>query len=278
MEEVIYKRFPAFDKEWQSALEVKIANIENQTFHSEDFPILAKQIFSCIDLTSLNDSDTIESIHQFSKKARVGSHQVAAVCVYPKFLPAVSCLREQGIRLATVVNFPEGLCDSGRTCEEIQFALSSGADEIDLVFPYKDYLSGRLENVMQFLLACRKAASKVLLKVIIETGAFSDICDVLNAAVLCYETGADFTKTSTGKIAQGASLKTAAALCYAANHCQTFSSRTLGVKVSGGIKTVDQAISYFVLAREFMGENTIGAKRFRIGASQLVDSLMPHLL
>lgn len=264
--------------DWQAELNQVIAMVDAMTFAAEDQAVFARKIFPCIDLTSLNDSDTNDSIIQFSQKAMLGSHQVAALCVYAQFLPTLFHLRERGIRLATVANFPSGNRASEVVCAEILSACSNGADEIDVVFPYQDFLSGQADQVRNFLLDCRQAAGATVLKVILETGMFARIQDIFDAAVLCYEIGADFTKTSTGKISQGASLLSAGALWCAARHCQSFFSRPLGVKVSGGVRTLDQAIAYFVLARELMGENAVSPWRFRLGASQLVDSIIPYLL
>lgn len=228
-------------------------------------------ILSVIDLTSLNDTDTAETISTLCQKAVTPFGHVAAVCVYPKFVAQVKQqLAKQPVRVATVVNFPTGAEELEDVLRVTQQAIKEGAEEIDLVFPYPDYLRGESAKAYDFVRAVKAACGEtVLLKVILETGALQDLMKIAEVSYNVCHAGADFLKTSTGKIATGATLDVAAVMLNVISKIQ----RPIGFKVSGGIRTIEQAEQYIQLAKEIMGPDWVTPKYFRIGASRLVDLL-----
>lgn len=231
----------------------------------------ARKIMRFIDLTSLNEADTESSVMGVLSKACNPLGQVAAVCVYPRFIPLVSNqLANSSVRTATVVNFPHGTASLASVLDEIDQAVQDGADEIDLVFPYHRYLAGSREWVCGFIQTCKAACRSSLLKVILETGAFSDLNVIAEASHDVLSAGADFIKTSTGKTPANATLEAAAVMLLVAKTL----NRNQGVKVSGGIKSAKQAFDYLMLAERIRGSDGVTPKTFRLGASRLVDELL----
>jgi deoxyribose-phosphate aldolase len=231
---------------------------------------LVKQIYSLLDLTSLNNADDSAAIAALCAKAVLPTMQVAAVCVYPQFVSqAVAALRETTVNVATVVNFPAGNDSLAVVIAALEQALRAGAQEIDVVFPYSRYLAGDKEFAAQFIRACKLACGNNILKVILETGALQDLEVIADVSDLVIAAGADFLKTSTGKIAVGATIDAAAVML---NAIKT-SGAHVGFKVSGGVRTIAQALEYMALAESILGATFVTPKTFRIGASQLADVL-----
>lgn len=229
----------------------------------------AQIMIKCLDLTSLNETDTEEDIIDLCRHAVTPYGNTAAVCIYPKFLPLALRQISQNIRIATVVNFPAGLCDGAKTEKEISRALKAGADEIDAVFPYHDFLQGNIDKVTSFLLAVRNACQDHTLKIILESGELQTTVKIKEASMLAIEAGADFIKTSTGKSAVSATPEAANAMLEAIKA----SGKNVGFKASGGIKTTDDAKKYLVLAQSIMGPEWVTPAHFRLGASSLLNSL-----
>lgn len=239
-------------------------------------PAVAERILSLIDFTSLNESDTDASIALFFEKARQTIGHVAAVCLLPRFvhLAAVE-FSGSPIKVATVANFPEGASPLEEVLVEIGRALEAGAQEIDVVLPYHRYLAGERQYAHTFVSACKAACGdNVLLKVILETGALNDTTIIADASYDVLAAGADFIKTSTGKIPEGATLEAAATMLLVANHIAPQLKRRVGVKVSGGIRTLAQAIQYVELADNIWGKERVTPEAFRIGASQLLEEVI----
>ena len=162
---------------------------------------VAKVLIHCLDLTSLGDNDTEYKIEDLCRKAFTPYGNVAAICVYPKFVPLVKKLtNKSGVKTATVVNFPYGEYNLEKTIRETFDALEAGADEIDAVFPYKNFLDKDFEACDAFLKEVRAAVGKKkALKVILETGEMQKASHIINASKMCIQNGVDFIKTSTGK-------------------------------------------------------------------------------
>jgi len=246
---------------------------------------MGKKIYSLMDLTSLNETDDSSEIAALCKKAVLAgtvstphlcspSH-VAAVCVYPAFVKQVAvALRGTHVKIATVVNFPHGDDMLGSMIDVIQRALNDGAEEIDMVFPYAHYLAGKITYTSDIVRACKLACGDHVLKVILETGTLNDLHTIAKVSELSIEAGADFLKTSTGKIAIGATLEAATVMLTV---IKEISNGSVGLKVSGGIRTIPQALEYIALAERIMGTDWVTPIHFRIGASQLVDVLLPYM-
>lgn len=252
----------------------ELSTVENLTLSKG----LVLKIMTLIDLTSLNEGDTLVNIIELTKKAISPLAHVAAVCVLPPFVDyAARVLAETGVKIATVVNFPAGDARIEKTLIEILEAIQNGANEIDVVFPYRDFLTGNQASASDFIKQCKLACgSDVLLKVILETGVLPDlnsIADISDAAILA---GADFIKTSTGKTSVGATLEAAAVMLMSIQHMTPIVKRTIGLKVSGGIRHLEQAVQYIALTNRLMGIGWLSPKTFRFGASQLLDEVLRY--
>jgi len=233
-----------------------------------------RDIILLIDLTSLNESDTNETIKTLCRQALTPLGPVAAVCIYPKHVAfAKKTLLGASVGIATVANFPHGNGSAKDCITEIKFAMQAGADEIDVVMPYHDYLKGKIEDTSQFLQTCRDACAGHIYKVILETGALGDVNVIRRAAELAIEAGADFIKTSTGKTTVGATLQAAEVIL---NVIKQFPNKTVGLKISGGVRTCDQAMEYINLAVQNMGRDWITPRTMRFGASQLLQDILRH--
>ena len=240
-----------------------------------DRRLLAQRILSLIDLTNLNDGCTPEEIKTLCARASGQWGHTAAVCVWPRFVGlSKSLLTDSLIRVATVVNFPGGDGAVAATIKETVDALNAGADEVDLVLPYAALQSGDESTVIAMLSAIRNVVpTPSLLKIILETGELADPILIERAAHLAIAAGADFIKTSTGKTRTSATPQ-AVTIMLATIHA---SDRVVGLKPSGGIKTVDDARGYLQLADAVMGSDWATSQTFRFGASGLLDAVESEL-
>lgn len=245
----------------------------------EKSPPLITRILSLVDLTSLNENDTPADIGQLCEQAQTDYGHVAAVCVYPKFVSLVATqLAGTPVKVATVVNFPDGNTPIEQVLIEINDALEDGAQEIDLVLPYKQYVSGDRHYALQFVETCKAACGdQATLKVILETGLLGKAACIADACYEVFAAGADFVKTSTGKVPEGATLEAAATLLLVIRNIQPRLQRNLGLKVAGGIKTLQDAAQYVALADMIMGKGWVMPATFRIGSSKIVPEIMQEL-
>jgi len=234
------------------------------------------RLMSLIDLTSLNETDTEESIALFLGKAINPFGHVAAVCVGPAFVRlAVAQYGNSPIQIGTVANFPEGAAALETVLIEIGRALQDGAQEVDVVFPYQRYLAGERQYAQTFVESCKAVCgNQVILKVILETGALGDPAIIADASYDAIAAGADFIKTSTGKISEGATFTAAATILLVIKHVYNQFNRQVGFKVAGGIREVQQAAQYVALAEQILGRDWVQPASFRIGSSKLVDELI----
>lgn len=230
----------------------------------------AKKLIKCLDLTSLNATDNSETIINLCKRAQTPYGNSAAICVYSEFLPFALKNAPQGVKLATVVNFPEGKTDIKSIEKEIKKAIKSGADEIDAVLPYHNLLNSDEETCTNFLQMCRETCEEKHLKIIIESGELKSTKLIKRATQLCIDAKADFVKTSTGKTKISATPEAANAILETikANGGNT------GFKASGGIKTTEDAKKYLTLANSILGADWITPEHFRIGASSVLNDLL----
>jgi deoxyribose-phosphate aldolase len=234
----------------------------------------AARLLGLLDLTRLERPDEPEHIDALVRRAVTRAGAVAAVCVFPEWLErAVEPLAGTGVRVAAVANFPAGEDDPAGAAAQAQHAAQAGAAEVDVVVPWRAHLAGDGEAIGRVVGACREAVGpSVTLKAILETGSLGDGATVVDAGDRALAAGADFLKTSTGKVGPGASLVAARAMLEAirdAGHG--------GFKASGGVRTTAQALAYVELAERMMGLDWITAATFRIGASSLLDDLLAQL-
>jgi deoxyribose-phosphate aldolase len=239
---------------------------------------LARRLLSLMDLTSLNASDDEATIVKLARLAHTETGQVAAVCTWRRLVPiARASLRGSGIAVAAVANFPAGAPDIEAAAADTAAAIAAGADEVDVVFPYRAFLAGDPDTGLQLVRACRAACGeRALLKVILETGQLASPELIRHAAGIAIEGGAHFLKTSTGKTEPGATIEAASAQLAAIADAGSRGTR-VGFKVSGGIRSIEQAHAYLQLYEDRFGADSATPENFRIGASALIHDLLAQL-
>ncbi|GAB4221901.1 MAG: deoxyribose-phosphate aldolase [Francisella sp.] len=233
--------------------------------------VTKQKIVSLIDLTQLGNNDTQQDIINLCKKARNSLGEVAAICVYKQFVPVVKEQLGNDFRVATVVNFPKGDSTVEDVVSEVNQALSLGADEIDLVIDYKEYLDkGYSDKSCQIMKEIKNLCKDKVLKVIIESGELKSSSLIAKVCQDVIDSGADFIKTSTGKSSVGATIEAAQVMLNAIKN----SDRKVGFKASGGIRTYSQAVEYLKLAENILSADFVTPHTFRFGVSGLLDNLI----
>ncbi|MGC3872492.1 deoxyribose-phosphate aldolase [Halomonas sp. GXIMD04776] len=248
--------------------------------HSSDNELrnAARQALSLMDLTSLNDDDSDATIEALCRRAKTSVGTPAAVCIYPAFVAtARRALSAYGlgntVKIATVANFPGGDGELMKVAREVRAAVASGADEVDVVFPYRALMAGDEEQGRELVDACKSVCADATLKVILETGELNDPALIRRAGELAIDGGADFLKTSTGKVTVNATLESAEILLTLIRHAD----REVGFKAAGGVRSAEDAQAYLQLATRIMGSDWLTPAHFRFGASSLLDSLLVTL-
>ena len=229
----------------------------------------------CMDLTTLEGKDSEGRVRSLCAKAlHPAPHladvpSVAAVCIYPNLVPiAKDALRGTSVKVASVATaFPSGLSSMEVKLADTAEAIASGADEIDMVIDRGAFLAGHYRAVYDEIVAVKAACGRVHLKVILETGELGSYDAVRRASDLALEAGADFIKTSTGKVGTNATFPVAVTMCEAIRDYARRTGRRAGLKVAGGVRTTKQAMTYLVIIKETLGESWLTPDLFRIGAS-----------
>ncbi len=240
--------------------------------------LLAKRVLGLVDLTNLNDSCTQEDISQLCMRAVSAYGSVAAICIWPEFVAyARPLLVPTGVKIATVVNFPHGGEDTLAVIAQTRKAVLDGADEIDMVMPYRAFVTGRHGFAETQISRVKAACENATLKVILETGEIGDPLLIHAASDLAIAAGADFIKTSTGKAQVNATLEAAEIMLTVIEENRRDTNVEVGFKPAGGIRTLDEAAAYLDLASRIMGDNWVCAATFRFGASGLLESLLAEL-
>ena len=232
----------------------------------------ARIALACLDLTSLNDADSDADVAALCERAAGPHGPVAAVCVWPRFARLARDRVAPGVKVAAVANFPAGTIDIERTRRDVGTIVQAGAQEVDVVLPYRALLAGDEAACVAVLRAARRASDGLTLKVILETGELQDDTLVALAARLALAEGADFLKTSTGKTPISATLE-AAAVMLQAIASETSARSRVGFKASGGIRSVASAANYIDEVARLLGDDALTPARFRIGASSLLADI-----
>ncbi|EPT8450055.1 deoxyribose-phosphate aldolase [Vibrio fluvialis] len=245
-----------------------------------DLKAAALRALKLMDLTTLNDDDTDAKVIQLCHDAKSPVGNTAAICIYPRFIPiAKKTLREQGtpdVRIATVTNFPHGNDDVGIAVAETKAAVAYGADEVDVVFPYRALMAGNEQVGFDLVKQCKAACGDtVLLKVIIETGELKEEALIKKASQICIEAGADFIKTSTGKVPVNATPEYARMMLEVIRDMGV--AKSVGFKPAGGVRTAEDAALYLAMADEILGDNWVDSRHYRFGASSLLTNLLNTL-
>lgn len=236
---------------------------------------VAKKAIECMDLTSLGEHETLESILSLVTlyhEAKAMGSEVAAVCVWPEWIEVIKEHLPK-VKVAAVGNFPNGNHEKHDNIETLRIIREAHGDEVDWVFPYQEWIGGEktYEEILGELTMYRKLCEGKTLKVILESGAFESMDLLKQACEIAAKSGANFLKTSTGKSPKGASLQAAEVLLGV---CKKYK---IGFKVSGGVKTLEDAHAYMEKTKEYLGSEALNVKQFRIGASGLLKVLVDEL-
>ena len=232
----------------------------------------ARLALACLDLTNLNASDTGADIAALCQRAQSPFGPVAAVCVWPHLAAFARAQLPATIAVAAVANFPHGHADIDAAVHDTMQIVQAGAQEVDLVLPYRSLMAGDERTTAKLLTAVRRACPGLLLKVILETGELKTPALIKSACQLSLDSGADFLKTSTGKTAVSATLE-AARILLGAIAASPAARTHVGFKAAGGIRTVAEAAAYLALTQELLGAPALTPQRFRIGASSLLNDI-----
>ncbi|PCH52012.1 MAG: deoxyribose-phosphate aldolase [Flavobacteriaceae bacterium] len=245
-----------------------------------------KLALSMIDLTTLEGKDTVGKVQQLCYKA-MHPHDslkdiptVAAVCVYPAQVGiAKKALKDSGIHVASVATaFPSGQSSLEVKIKDVEFALEQGADEIDMVISRGEFLAGNYQYVYDEIVAIKKVCGKTHLKVILETGELDTLDNVRKASEIAIYAGADFIKTSTGKIQPAATMQVVYVMLDAIKDYYLKTGKMVGMKPAGGISTSKIALQYLVMLNEVLGEKWMNNEYFRIGASSVLNDILMQLV
>lgn len=237
------------------------------------------------DLTTLEGKDSAEKVRALCRKALCpdpglpSCPQVAAVCVYPKWVQlAKEQVGDSGIQVASVATaFPSGQVDLLTKLHDVEDAVAAGADEIDMVIHRGAFLSGDYATVSEEIAAVKHACGPAHLKVILETGELETYDNVVLASELAIEAGADFIKTSTGKVSPAATMPVTLVMLEVIRRHYLATGKRIGMKPAGGIKTAKEALHYLVMVKETLGDAWLDADLFRFGASSLLNDVLLQL-
>lgn len=243
---------------------------------------LFQKIFSLIDLTSLDVTDSNKKIETMVAKVNSLGEKfpelpnVAAICVYPNFIPLLkSSLKAPGVKIASVgASFPSSQTFLDVKLMEVERIISEGADEVDIVMPVGSFLTGKYNDVYEEIKEIKSVVGDKHLKVILEVSALKDPEKIKLASLISLEAGADFIKTSTGKNGEGASPESVYIMAQAIKEFSKKTGTFPGIKPAGGISDAAGAIQYYLIVNEILGNEWIKPSRFRIGASRLANNLL----
>lgn len=239
----------------------------------------------CCDLTTLEGADTAGKIRALASKAMRPAPtdpsipHVAALCIYPRLVQvAAEALEGSGVAVASVATaFPSGQSPLPTRLAEIEAAVADGAGEIDIVVSRGALLAGRYDDVYEEVIRSKEACGDAHMKVILETGELGSYGAVRRASLIAMAAGADFIKTSTGKISPASTLPVALVMAESIRDYVDLTGRAVGLKVAGGIRSAKDAIRYLVVVHETLGEEWLDPALFRIGASSLLNDLLMQI-
>ena len=245
-----------------------------------------KKCFNAIDLTSLNTTDTEQSIATMVEKVNKFEEEypelpnVAAICTYPNFAMTVSgALEVSGVDVAVVAgSFPSSQTFVEVKTAETALAVADGANEIDIVLNLGLFYTENYEELADEISEIKHAARGARLKVILETGALKTAADIKKASILAMYSGADFIKTSTGKVYPGATLEAAYVMCQCIKEYHEKTGTMIGFKVSGGVSSTEDAVKDYTLVKEILGEQWLNNNYFRIGTSRAANYILSSII
>lgn len=270
----------------QVGVEERVNRFKARSIKKESKVEGLKLALSMIDLTTLEGADTPGKVHQLCSKAMYlhdempGLPTVAAVCVYPNMVSiAADELRNHAIHVASVATgFPSGMATLETKREEVRFAIQKGADEVDMVISRGHFLAGDYTYVFDEIASIKEICGHIHLKVILETGELQTLDNVRKASELAISAGADFIKTSTGKIQPAATMPVTLVMLETIRDYYYRTGRKIGVKPAGGIRDAKTALKYLVMVKETLGFNWLNPDLFRFGASSLANDLLMQIM
>jgi deoxyribose-phosphate aldolase len=276
-------RVPAVD---EVGVDERVARFQTRSIKTASKVEALRLVLSMIDLTTLEGQDTPGKVRQLCQKAihlhdaMPGLPHVAAVCVYPNMVAvAKEALAGHSINIASVATaFPSGMSSLGVRLDDTRMAVEAGANEIDMVISRGRFLAGDYRFVFDEITAVKEACADAHLKVILETGELGTLDRVRRASVLAMHAGADFIKTSTGKIQPAATMQVTLVMLQAIRDYYYDTGRMVGMKPAGGISTAKLAIHYLVMLRETLGNAWLTPEWFRFGASSLANDVLMQLM
>jgi deoxyribose-phosphate aldolase len=277
-----FKHTPAID---QVGIEERVARFNTRSLKKETKLSGLKLALNMIDLTTLEGKDTEGKVKQMCYKAMhvaddiPGLPTVAAVCVYPNHVKtAKQVLKDSNVKIASVVTaFPSGNSTLQIKLDDTRLAIESGADEVDMVISRGEFLKGNYNFVFDEIAAIKNACGKARLKVILETGELSTLDNVRKASEIAIYAGADFIKTSTGKIQPAATMPVTLVMLEAIKDHYLKTNVMIGMKPAGGISTAKNALQYLVMLNETLGSKWMTNEWFRFGASSLANDIILQL-
>ena len=266
-------------------VQVQVAALIEKKVPENNTEEVKKFLFNCIDLTTLNTTDSDESVMRFTEKVNRFDDEfpdlknVAAICVYPNFAQVVKdTLEVEGINIACVSGgFPSSQTFTEVKIAETAMALADGADEIDIVIPVGAFLSGDYETMCEEIMELKETCKEHHLKVILETGALKTASNIKKASILSMYSGAAFIKTSTGKQQPAATPEAAYVMCQAIKEYYEQTGNKVGFKPAGGINTVNDALIYYTIVKEVLGKEWLSNELFRLGTSRLANLLLSEI-
>ncbi|MDP1801583.1 MAG: deoxyribose-phosphate aldolase [Bacteroidota bacterium] len=277
-----FKNTPTID---QVGIEERVARFNTRSIKKETKLIGLKLALNMIDLTTLEGKDTEGKVKQMCYKAMhvsddlPGLPTVAAVCVYPNHVKtAKQVLKDSKVKIASVATaFPSGNSTLAIKLDDTKLAIDSGADEVDMVISRGEFLKGNYNFVFDEIAAIKNACGKARLKVILETGELSTLDNVRKASDIAILAGADFIKTSTGKIQPAATMPVTLVMLEAIKDHYLKTNVMIGMKPAGGISTAKSALQYLVMLNETLGPKWMNNEWFRFGASSLANDIVLQL-
>jgi deoxyribose-phosphate aldolase len=278
-------RLPRIGSVDQVAVEARAAELAKRSIKREAKLFALELAIRCMDLTTLEGADTPGKVAALCSKAvrpdPTDAHipSVAAVCVYPNLVPvAVDRLRGSGVKVASVATaFPSGQAPLEAKLDEVRWVVEQRADEVDMVIDRGAFLSGRYAKVYDEIVRVKEACGDAHLKVILETGELGTYDNVRRASLLAMAAGADFIKTSTGKLPSAATLPVALVMLEAIRDVHEETGRIVGFKAAGGIRNAKQAVQNLVLVHETVGTDWLTPDLYRLGASSLLNDVLMQI-
>lgn len=267
-------------------VKAKVAAIIAEKVAENDTEEVKKLLFHCIDLTSLNTTDSVEHIMHFTEKVNKFEEEypdmenVAAICVYPNMAGIVhDTLEVEDVNIAAVsAGFPSSQTFIEVKIAETAMAIMEGANEIDIVISVGEFLSGDYETMCDEIQELKDTCKENHMKVILETGALGSASNIKKASILSMYSGADFIKTSTGKQQPAATPEAAYVMCEAIKEYHEQTGIKIGFKPAGGLNTVQDALIYYTIVKEILGKEWLNNKLFRLGTSRLANLLLSDIL